>query len=227
MNLHAIHKLLIYGGSFDPPHVAHVQLPRLARDRLGCDAVAYIPAGRAPHKVDQVQTPATHRLAMTRLAVADDPRSLVLAVEAERDPAVPSYTVDTLEWLAKQLPDGAAMRLLIGTDQMAIFDQWKSAGRIMELAEPVVMLRPLPPAPPPEVAEVSEVPTAPVSEEAALSCVPAGERDAWRGRLLALPPVAVSSTDIRRRVAAGEPIAGLVPPAVADYIVKHRLYASG
>ncbi|NBC10642.1 MAG: nicotinate (nicotinamide) nucleotide adenylyltransferase [Planctomycetes bacterium] len=206
MELADIQRLIVFGGSFDPPHRAHVTLPAAVRDRLGSDAVAYIPAGRAPHKLDQPQTDAAHRLAMTRLAVADDPRALVLDVEVSRDPELPSYTVDTLAWLATQLPDGASMRLLIGSDQMLIFDQWKDAKRIVALAEPVVMVRP------------------PETADSVLTQLPAVQRGVWSRRLIEVPAMDVSSTMVRDRLAAGQAIDDLVPPAVAAYIRSQGLY---
>ncbi len=206
MDLSNIRRLIVFGGSFDPPQWAHVKLPALVLGRLGYDAVAYIPAGRAPHKLDQPQTDASHRLAMTRLVVADDPRAMVLDYEAQRGPNQPSYTVDTLEWLAGYLQPQARMRLLIGSDQMLIFDQWKDARRIVELAEPVVMVRP------------------PETEASVLEAMPVGSRHAWSRRLIDVPAMAISSTAVRERVASGRTIDDLVPPAVAQYIREHGLY---
>jgi len=206
MELEDIQRLIVFGGSFDPPQRAHVQLPALVRQRLGFEAVAYIPAGRAPHKLEQEQTDAEHRLAMTRLAVADDPRALVLDFEAQRGADRPTYTVDTLEWLAGHLPPTGVMRLLIGSDQMLIFDQWKDAKRIIALAEPIVMVRP------------------PQTRAKVLEAMPAGTRHVWARRLIDVPAMEVSSTAVRQRIADGKPIDDLVPPAVADYIRRHGLY---
>ncbi|HEX7010263.1 MAG TPA: nicotinate (nicotinamide) nucleotide adenylyltransferase, partial [Phycisphaeraceae bacterium] len=136
-------RLIVFGGSFDPPHLAHVALPELVRQKIGADLVAYVPAGRAPHKLDQPQTPAHHRLAMLRLALADSPRCVILTDEIERaSQGLPSYTVDTLEALRGRLGPNVRMWLLIGADQWRIFSQWKSPRRIMELAQPLVMIRP-------------------------------------------------------------------------------------
>ncbi len=190
---------LIFGGSFDPPHLAHVALPKRVAEAIHADAVLYIPAGRAPHKLDRAQTAPAHRLAMLRLALADEPDAVILTEELDR--AVdgrPSYTIDTLEALRPRLAPDATMRLLIGTDQVKIFETWKDWQRIIELAEPVVMVRP--PQTPRDLPE------------------------AWRDRVVEAPVVEVSSTQLRQRLAAGEPTRDLLHPAVADYIAEHGLY---
>lgn len=195
-------RLLIFGGSFDPPHVAHAELPLLVAAQIGADVVVYVPAGKAPHKLDKVQTDPAHRLAMLRLAVADLPHAVVVSDEVERvGDGRPSYTVDTLEKLAERIAPDAQMRLLIGTDQVEIFDSWYRAERVVELAEPVVMMRP------PTTAD--DLP------------------EAWRSRVVAVPTTEVSSTTIRQRVASGESLDGWVHPDVADYIRQHRLYSPG
>lgn len=199
--------LLIFGGSFDPPHRAHIELPGRVRETLGADTVVYIPAGRAPHKLDREQAEPAHRLAMTHLAVADDPHAVVLPIEIERNPGEPSYTVHTLETLRTMLDPDAVMRLLIGVDQMLIFDQWYQADRIIELAEPVVMLRP------------------PETADSALAALPPdADHEAWQARLVDVPLIDLSSSDLRRRVARGQSIVGDVPDTVADYIARHGLY---
>lgn len=207
MNLAHCHSLLVFGGSFDPPHFGHVQLPQYVREKLGMEMIAYVPAGRAPHKLDQHQTDSPHRLAMLRLALADQPHTLILTDEIDRaDDGRPSYTIDTLESLQTRLPRGATMRLLIGVDQLLIFDQWKDADRIIELAEPIVMLR------------------APHTRDSVLTQLPKKDRARWSARLIDIPIIDLSSTDIRKRVKEHQPIDHLVPPAVADYIQSHRLY---
>lgn len=208
MDLSACSRVVIFGGSFDPPHVAHVALPLMVAEALDADGLIYIPAGRAPHKTDAVQTPPHHRLAMLRLAVAHVPRAVVLTDEIDRVEATgkPSYTVETLEVLRQRLGDRVEMRLLIGADMARMFHQWRSPLRIAQLAEPVVMLR------------------LPDTEESLLAALPAGEREAWRGRLVPLPAMGVSSSEIRRRVSLGQGITGLVPPLVEDYIRRHGLY---
>lgn len=201
--LESSRRLLIFGGSFDPPHRAHVELPEAVRVAIGADVILYLPAGRAPHKLDKQQTAGVHRLAMLRLALADPiaaGTAVVLDDEIRRveEDGRPSYTVDTLEDLATRVAPDAEMRLLIGTDQVNIFDSWKDWSRIIELAEPVVMVRP------PET--VDDVP------------------EAWRPRVVEVPAMDVSSTEVRRRVAVGEPVIEMVGERVAAYLAGHGLY---
>lgn len=207
VDLSGYRELLIFGGSFDPPHRAHAELPALVAKEIGADVVAYLPAGRAPHKLDKRQTAAEHRLAMLRLALMDRPGSVILTDEINRGPDRPSYTVDTLAALSRRLTPGAAMRLLIGADQLRIFESWREPARVVALAEPVVMVRP------------------PDTRASLLASLPDdAARAAWEPRLVEVPAMPISSTMIRDRIAAGEPIDQLVVPRVADYITKHKLY---
>lgn len=202
--------LLIFGGTFDPPHVAHVALPAMVRDLLGMDLLAYVPAAQSPLKSNRTHTPARHRLAMIRLATAHDHRCIVLTDELDRARSdTPSYTVDTLQQLRLRLGPEVKMRLLIGADQMRLFHRWREHDTIAALAEPVVMLRP------PETAQalLSELPDA-------------QQQSVWKARLVELPLMDVSSTAIRQRLGNGLSVSGLVPSSVLDYIRQHGLYAT-
>ena len=203
--------IILFGGSFDPPHVAHVALPMAARLALGAEVVAYVPAAKAPHKLDKVQTDPKHRLAMLRLALGGVKHAEILTDEIDRAAGgKPSYTIDTLTTLRKKLGDDVKLRLLIGADQVRIFDQWREPKRIIELAEPLVMVRP------------------PDTRELLLASLPDDKaRTAWASRLVDVPAVDVSSTQIRERVARGEPITGMVDDAVERYIYQHGLYRAG
>jgi nicotinate-nucleotide adenylyltransferase len=210
MNLEACKTILVFGGTFDPPHVAHVALPMLAMEAVGADAVAYVPAGVSPFKVAGRTTPADDRLAMLRLAVNHTGWACVLTDEIDRtSDDGPSFTVDTLEALRQRLGLHVTLRLLIGGDQLRAFDLWREHQRIVELAEPTVMVRP------------------PDDEAALLAALPRGfDEQAWSRRLIDLPRLDVSSTMIRQRVADGRRITGLVPPDVECYIHEHRLYTA-
>ena len=202
-DLSGYRRLLIFGGSFDPPHRAHVELPEAVRVAIDADVIVYVPAGRAPHKLDKQQTAGTHRLAMLRLAVGNAVAAgtaVVLDDEIRRveEDGRPSYTINTLEDLKRRIHPDAEMRLLIGMDQVRIFESWKDWGRIVELAEPVVMMRP------PET----------------LAKVP----DHWRPRVVEVPAIDLSSSEVRRRVAAGESLGQRVAADVAIYIGREGLY---
>ncbi len=200
--------IILFGGSFDPPHIGHVALAIAARAATDAKWLAYIPAARAPHKLDKVQTDPVHRLAMLRLAVEDVEDAAVLTDELDRAAdGVPSYTVDTLERLREKLPAGVNMRLLIGADQVRIFDQWREPKHVIELAEPLVMVRP------------------PDTRESLLASLPDDQsREAWAPRLVDVPAMDISSTEIREKVARGESIEGMVHHEVEKYIAEHGLY---
>lgn len=197
--------ILLFGGSFDPPHRAHVALPQQSAQAIGADLIAYIPAGRAPHKLDQVQTDPQHRLAMLRLALDAQPGAVpmvVLTDEVDRGPGEPSYTVDTLEALHQRVDTGATLRLLIGADQLRIFDSWRKPARIIELAEPVVMVRP------------------PDTREGLLDSLPSDQREAWARRFVAVDQMDISSTQVRGQAGSSD----MICDAVTDYIRTHALY---
>ncbi|MEM9790597.1 MAG: nicotinate (nicotinamide) nucleotide adenylyltransferase [Planctomycetota bacterium] len=200
--------VLVYGGTFDPPHTAHVRQPDRVRRAINADAVIYMPAAVSPHKQHLEQTPPDHRLAMLRLATADQPWAIVRTDELDRAArdGKPSYTVDTLEALRAELPDTTRLRLLIGADQLRAFHDWYRADRIVELAEPLVMVRP------------------PDKVRTVLNALPQEQRATWRPRLVSIEPMDVSSTAIRTAIRTGAPTAGLINPAVADYIRDHGLY---
>ena len=203
--------LLVYGGSFDPPHRAHIALPHAAAEQIGPlpgAGILYIPAGQPPHK-SRPMTAAHHRLAMLRLALEDSDRAAISEIELNR--AGPSYTVDTLRQLHSQFP-GATLRLLIGADMAAIFYQWRDPQAILELAEPLVMMR------------------APADNESLLAMLPPGEAEAWRSRIVAVPPLDISSTELRTLLAAGDyqnpRLSAMLDAKVIQYIRVHHLYSA-
>ncbi|MCC7406440.1 MAG: nicotinate (nicotinamide) nucleotide adenylyltransferase [Phycisphaeraceae bacterium] len=206
--------LLVYGGAFDPPHRAHVLLPRLAMRKVGAEGVVYVPTGVPPHKPGQRLTAGGHRLDMLRLALREQGWARIDTDEldrAEREDG-PQYTVDTLERMARRYPAGTRLRLLIGADQMAAFESWRRPERVIELAEPVVMVRP------------------PHTRESLLAGItdPGNPRmrEAWAGRLIeGLPVLEDSASEIRRRLGEGLEAGEMLDPAVAAYIHRHGLYA--
>jgi nicotinate-nucleotide adenylyltransferase len=189
----------LFGGSFDPPHLAHLALARIARDTLALDELRWVPTGDPWHKPGRVVTPAPQRLQMLRMALADEPRMTISTIELDR--SGPSYTLDTVEAMQAALAQ-AQWFLVIGQDQLARFDTWH---RWQELAARVTLA-------------VAARDGGPVAEAPALAALP------HRREVLAMPAMPLSSSDVRRRVASGEGIAGMVPAAVARYIEQAHLY---
>lgn len=205
MNLpvHRPRRIGLYGGSFDPVHRAHLALARHALDELRLDELRWVPTGQAWHKA-RVLSEAVHRVAMLRLAIADpeagDPRHRVDTSEIEREG--PSYTIDTVQALQAREP-GAQWFLMIGQDQHADLHTWARWQELLARVTLVVARRPgVPPVLDPAVAAAGQL-------------------------ALSMPPTPVSSTLLRARIARGEGIDDLVPPAVASYIAFHRLYRPG
>jgi nicotinate-nucleotide adenylyltransferase len=204
--------LLVFGGSFDPPHRGHIELPRRALEVLSCDRVLYVPAAISPFKEGEEQTPAHKRFAMIRRATAGWKEAGVWTFEIEQ-PGV-SYTINTIQALRQLVGLTMPIRLLIGTDQAAAFHLWKDSGRILALCRPAVMLRP------PETRQSLRAAMAPHWSDADLR--------RWMEFTLDLPEFDISSTWIRSQVASGTPARDLVEagldPSVADYIDEEGLY---
>ncbi|MCW5662299.1 MAG: nicotinate-nucleotide adenylyltransferase [Piscinibacter sp.] len=189
----------LFGGTFDPPHNAHVALAHRALVDLALDELRWIPAGQPYQKVRAI-TPAAQREAMVREAIAGEPRFVLERCELER--SGPSYTIDTVRALQARQP-GAQWFLLVGADQYAGLPSWRDWRDLIARVTLAVAQRPG--AAVPASAELRAVPVAAV----------------------ALPPMDVSASVIRDRVAAGAPITDLVPPGVASYIDRHHLYRPG
>ncbi len=186
----------LFGGSFDPVHDAHVALAEAALAELRLDQVRWIPAGQ-PWQKDRTVTPAAQREAMLRLAIAHEPRFLLDRIELERPG--PSYTLDTVRALAAAHP-GTQWFLLIGHDQYSALHTWRDWQTLLGLVVLAVANRP----------------------GVAVQAHPEVQR--WPHRMVPLPMLDISSTDIRRRVRHRQGITELVPPEVARYIESQGLY---
>ncbi|HVS29782.1 MAG TPA: nicotinate-nucleotide adenylyltransferase [Solirubrobacteraceae bacterium] len=192
----------ILGGSFNPPHVGHMTCARAARDLLGLDCVLLIPALEPPHKRIKGDPGAEVRLALCERAIAAERGIAVSRIELDRPP--PSYTVDTLEQLHERAPKDE-LTLIAGGDVARSLPRWRDPGRILELARLAIAER-----------------AGARREQIVAELEPLGGHD--RVTFLDMPAVDVSSSEVRRRVAAGEPIDELVPDAVARTIASEGLY---
>ena len=198
-------KLGVLGGTFDPPHVGHLQLAEVAIEHLGLDKLLFVPAGDPWRKAGQPISASEHRLEMTVLAVDSLPRMDVSTPELDRPG--PSYSVDTLGELLARYGLETELFFVMGQDALLDMPNWKDPHRIAALAWLAVALRS-----PGRDLDLTEL-------EAA---VPGISR-----RLVILPMsfVDVSGTAIREWARKGVSLDGLVPPAVEAYIKQHSLYS--
>jgi len=194
-------RLGIFGGSFDPPHLAHLRVARTACDHLKLNRLLWIPAGVPPHKMDLTISDKAQRVQMTELMVKEDPRFELDLRETKVDS--PSYSVATIQSLRDEFPE-AHLFMIVGEDQLRDFAKWKQPEKIVELADLVCYKR---------TGSSEERPIASVSEAASLTWLP-GE------------PVNLSSTEIRDAVRKGASIQDLVPDTIGEYIKSSGLYLS-
>ena len=131
-------KIGLFGGSFDPPHNGHISAARAALEKAGLAAVVFVPARISPLKIGQMRAPDADRLAMLRLAVADEPRFRVSDFELLR-PGV-SFTIDTVRHFISENPDDE-FHLIIGADSLATFHHWKDADEIARLCRIIILAR--------------------------------------------------------------------------------------
>jgi nicotinate-nucleotide adenylyltransferase len=196
----------LLGGTFNPPHVAHLVCAQEAWAQLGLDRVLLLPVHTPPHKEADGDPGVEHRVALCEAAVAGDERLGVSRVEAD----VPgrSYTVDTLNRLHEASPEDQ-LTFIVGGDMAASLPEWREPRAILERCALGVAARDG------------------VGRDAVLERL---ERElpgaSSRIEFFDMPRIDISSTLIRRRVAEGRPIRFLVPDAVADYVAARGLYRS-
>ena len=194
----------LFGGTFDPPHNGHLHIARAFADETGLDTVIFLPAGDPYHKSAPC-TPAAHRLAMTELAAAADPRFAVSDLDIVRGGA--TYTADTVQIFRQHFP-AAELWLLIGMDsllQLHTWHRWQNLVRQCRIA-----------AAPRPGSSLAQAP-APLQTWLA-EALPQG-----RLHILQAEPLPISSSQIRQQIAA-EHTSPDIPPAVLDYIRQHQLY---
>lgn len=192
----------ILGGSFDPPHDGHLALARQALRQFGVSRMEWIPTGQPPHREGKsTRASAWHRLAMTRLAVEGEPRMVVNPIEVKRDG--PSFSIDTVKALGFDRPV-----FVIGGDMLASLHTWKCIDELLKLVAFAPAFR-------------NDV-DARVFDDLVVRLDPVEVR-AIQARVLRVPNLPVSSTQIRDAIARGEPARGL-NDRVGAYIRRHGLY---
>jgi nicotinate-nucleotide adenylyltransferase len=197
-----LRRIGIFGGTFDPIHLGHLHIANGLREKLDLDQIIWVVAGKPPHKRGQIVSEDDDRIAMVRLALGDTSEDVVSRVEVDRPG--PSYTVDTLQTLRKELGP-AQYFFLMGEDSLRDFPTWRDPERILELADLGVVGRP----------------GIDTDLETLAEQLPAL---AGKVHLAQIDELPYSSSEIRQRVADGLPIANLTVEPVVDYIRDHGLY---
>jgi len=192
----------VLGGTFDPIHIGHLIVAEEARIKVGFNEVLFVPAGQPWRKLDHNITLAAHRVEMVRRAIADNPHFKLCTLEVERPG--PSYTVDTLTMLRKQLGSGASLFFILGRDTLAELPLWKEPKKLVQLCRLVV-------APRLGSKDLKHLETS----------IP-GLLD--KVIQLDMPVIGISSAEIRQRIAKGLSIRYLVAPEVEKYITEQKVY---
>ena len=186
----------VFGGTFDPIHRTHLNIARAAMRHAKLDRVLFVVAGMPPHKHGEVFATPEQRLRMVEAALADEPGMEACDIELKRHG--PSYTADTLDALRAEYPD-AELHLILGLDSLADLPDWYAPDRILRQAKILGVSRPGIP---------TELPPLLVGH---CDLIPFAEND-------------LSSTEVRDRLACGEDVSHLLPPAVLRYIQAEGLY---
>ncbi|MBN1458322.1 MAG: nicotinate-nucleotide adenylyltransferase [Armatimonadetes bacterium] len=192
------------GGTFDPIHFGHLVAAEEARLRFQLQRILFVPNGSPPHKKDYEVSPPEARYDMVVLATAPNPAFETSRIEIERPG--PSYAVDTVASFREQVGPSALLYFITGADAMLELLAWREPERLAELCEFVAVVRPGH-----DVRRLADV---------------LGSKLMSRTRVLQVPGVDISSTELRRRAAAGETLRYLTPWPVAQYIRTSRLYAT-
>ena len=193
----------VFGGTFDPIHIGHLVSAEEVRVKLSLEHVVFVPAGLPPHKLDHVMSPVEQRLAMVELAIASNPHFAVSRVDIDR--FGPCYTVDTIELLRDEWGADVEIYFIMGSDSLLDILTWHNPRRLIRLCRLAVVSRPG------YQVDLDEL-------DGLLPGV------ASRVQTLNAPELAISSTDIQRRVREGLSIKYQVPEAVEAYIYQHKLY---
>lgn len=203
-------RIILFGGTFDPIHLGHVQAAETARRYLDAERVIFIPARRSPCKPKPPSASEEDRLRMIHLAIEGHEGFEVSDCEFRR-PA-PSYTVETVQEFRERLGPEADLFWLLGADAVKDLPRWYQIDRLMELCRIAVMYRAGYPKP-----------------DFSL-CRPSFTAEQIRSleeNVVPVPLADISSSEIRRRLACGQDVSGMVPAPVAEYIRRRRLYGFG
>ncbi|MDR1192682.1 MAG: nicotinate-nucleotide adenylyltransferase [Peptococcaceae bacterium] len=206
VDLTGVNRLGLMGGTFDPIHQGHLVTAEAARSGFNLDRVIFVPSGQPPHKSGQQITPKEKRYLMTELATVTNPFFDVSRVEVSKDGY--SYSADTVRYFRRSLAAGSEIYFITGADAIMEIISWKNIDELFANCTFIAATRPG------------------VQYRAMLEKLERQLKPAYRDKVIAIevPAMAISSTDIRRRVAEGRTIKYLLPETVEHYIAKQGLY---
>ena len=193
----------VLGGTFDPPHIGHMIIAQEALTQLSLAQVIFAPTRKPPHKLENEITPIDDRLKMMALALNSNPHFVLSRVDVDR--AGPTYTVDTIRLLRRELGESADLYFIMGLDSLANILTWHTPDKLIALCRLAVFNRP-----------------GYAADLDALGAKLPGLRE--RVIMLKSPALEIAASDLQQRVRAGQSIKHLVPDRVAAYIAEHRLY---
>ncbi len=218
-------RLGLLGGSFNPIHNCHLAIAHQVYHHLHLSRILFIPSGDPPHKRNGSLAPASVRLEMVRLAIADKPEFDVSDIEIRRSGK--SYTIDTVDELQQQYGPSTELIFIIGLDAFLDFPTWRRPKELLARCHFVVV-----PRPPRTFQELAHMPLLPTLDIQALTQLDCGALTKLDIPLptcpgitcLSLSPCPTSASDIRRRIRLGATLVNMLPPPVQSYILQHSLY---
>jgi nicotinate-nucleotide adenylyltransferase len=215
----------IFGGTFNPIHIAHLYIAEQVRDAMGLNEVVFVPASVPPHKEVEYKVSAEHRLKMVELAISGNPAFKVSDIELKLP--VPSYSVKTIQTFQEQYGGDAKLFFITGMDSFLEIGTWHSVDRLISLCDFVTVFRPgsehVGLAKHKYIHEIDLVMLDELDQKVrGLGKVEmVSGRDLW---LVSSLGMEVSSTEIRRRLKARKSVKYLLPEQVESYIIEHQLY---
>ena len=200
-------KVGILGGTFDPIHIGHLIVAEEARYQLGLGRIIFLPAGKPYFKKDRIVSTKSDRLEMIKLGIKDNPLFEVSEIELAREG--PTYSIDSITRLKKELGDNVQLCFLVGMDALADIHKWKHPAELIEICQVVGLTR----------AGYDAFDWAKIEDK-----MPGASQ---KIKIIEVSKIGVSSTDVRMMVGSGISVRYLVPDAVVRYIEEHKLYKSG
>ena len=200
-------KIALFGGTFDPIHIGHTAVAAAAGEHIGADKVVFVPARRSPLKAFLPEASDEDRLTMIGLAISGNSEFEVSDYELKK--AGPSYTLETVRYFRQQLGSGVLIYWLAGADTLEDLPHWYGVTELMDECNLAVMYR---------------AGVAPPGFSKFISLWGADRVRKIQQNVVETPLVDISSTEVRKRLSAGQDVSGMICPKVLQYIRERRLY---